>query len=179
MSNNTLTSNQVSYINSLDTQLNNVYLNPTDNPSNQLFLQNIQGYQNLTPAQQQQIRYFAEQNIAAMMLVQSAGVYININSFVNSWGNYGSGFNSGSYTLDFLGNVRLRGAISGGSSGTIAFTLPSGYIPPASCYFITYSNDTSAHTGRILIDSSGNVTVSFTGTTTYVSLEGIVFSVNN
>jgi hypothetical protein len=47
----------------------------------------------------------------------------------HSWVPYGAASSPPAYLRDLLGFVHLRGAIKGGASGSVAFTLPEGYRP--------------------------------------------------
>jgi hypothetical protein len=57
--------------------------------------------------------------------------------FQNSWGNVGgSGIAPASWYLSENGEVRLRGKITGGVAGTVAFTLPVNVRPQYAETFI-------------------------------------------
>jgi S-layer homology domain len=49
--------------------------------------------------------------------------------FQNGWHNFGGSFSKGGFFKDALGIVHLKGNLTGGGSGTTAFTLPEGYRP--------------------------------------------------
>jgi len=49
--------------------------------------------------------------------------------FQNGWTNFSPTFSSAAFYRDSLGVVHLKGTLSGGASGTVAFTLPAGYRP--------------------------------------------------
>lgn len=76
--------------------------------------------------------------------------------FVNSWGNVGGDAPPVSFYLSEHGEVRLRGAIEGGTVGTVAFTLPDGYRPEYSMRFVgalSIGNDIAT----IQVDPDGKV----------------------
>lgn len=77
------------------------------------------------------------------------------------------------YKKDALGRVFLRGFVTGGSSGTVIFTLPTGYRPPYPESFIV--NATGA-LGVITIATNGEVSF-VTGTGTYVYVSSLSFAV--
>jgi hypothetical protein len=51
--------------------------------------------------------------------------------FENSWTNFGAGRTTAGFYIDTTNVVHLKGSITGGASGTTAFTLPAGYRPAA------------------------------------------------
>lgn len=56
-------------------------------------------------------------------------------TLVNSWANFGSGYETAAYLKDPLGFVHLKGLITGGTTNTTAFTLPAGYRPGANAIY--------------------------------------------
>ncbi|WCM26287.1 glycoside hydrolase family 55 protein [Sphingomonas sp. QA11] len=87
--------------------------------------------------------------------------------FLNSWSNVGGISVDAAYRLQGnTGAVQLRGFITGGPSGTAAFTLPMGFRPFKRRAFTTVGGD-------VVIDMDGTVTVYTTGGT--VGLDGIGF----
>ena len=92
----------------------------------------------------------------------------------NEWENYGAGYQSAQYKK--IGNqIFLRGLIRNGSNNTIAFTLPSGYRPPADLKFTTNTNNEGG-TAVVTINASGTVTINhYTG---WVALEQISFFID-
>ena len=97
-------------------------------------------------------------------------------TFTNSWANV-SGFNATRYRLEAcLVVVRLSGAIKSGSTGTSAFTLPSGYQPANTVTLPVYdfSNNVLAY---VTIATAGTVTVTC-ASTPQISLEGLTFPTN-
>lgn len=96
-------------------------------------------------------------------------------TLLNSWVNYGGGFNDAAYYKDPFGVVHLRGVIKDGTdvSGTALFTLPVGYRPPAQELFTVIS---SSALGRVDIATTGNVVIT-SGSNTWLSLDGLTFRV--
>jgi len=94
-------------------------------------------------------------------------------TLLNSWANFGSGYNTAGYAKDPGGVVRLRGLISGGTAtaGTVLFTLPVGYRPAARELFVVLSNNAI---GRVDIETNGNVTIQI-GSNVYLQLDGLTF----
>jgi hypothetical protein len=100
-------------------------------------------------------------------------------TLLNSWVNFGGGFDGAGFRKDYSGQVRLRGLIKNGTVSTtpptnLLFTLPSGYRPPNSKLFLSFSNGLPivigiSYTGDVVVDSG-------TVSTTYISLENIAFS---
>lgn len=93
-------------------------------------------------------------------------------TLINSWVNFGGSSKAAGYWKDRNGTVRLEGMVKSGTSGTVAFVLPVGFRPSGLLIMPVVSNDLF---GFIQIATTGNVTL--TGSTTYVSLEGISFRV--
>jgi len=94
-------------------------------------------------------------------------------AFTNSWANY---FDVG---YRRVGNtVLLRGEIKGGVSNTVAFTLPSGYAPPAQYVGPACLNDGSGNLCILVVQPSGTVAPygSAISSSTPVSLDGTVLS---
>lgn len=94
-------------------------------------------------------------------------------TLLNSWVNYGGGYNSAGYFKDSHDVVHLRGMIKDGTatSGTTLFTLPVGYRPTARELFNVQSNGAL---GRIDVLSTGSVQI-LTGSNVWISLDGISF----
>lgn len=93
-------------------------------------------------------------------------------TLINSWANFGSGFETAGYLKDALGFVHLKGVITGGSSATTAFTLPAGYIPGASGI---YASAGGAALAAVTIGTTGAVQPTIIGGGAIPSLSGIVF----
>ncbi len=90
-------------------------------------------------------------------------------ALINSWANYGSGYNPAGYFKDSQGIVHLRGLVKSGT-GTI-FTLPAGYRP---AYRMLYGVDGANAHARVDIDTSGNV-IHAGGSNVHLSLDVITF----
>jgi hypothetical protein len=90
--------------------------------------------------------------------------------FQNGWGNFSPSWSSAGYYIDSLGVVHLKGTITGGTSSAAAFTLPAGYRPTKSLFFLAASN-----TGEALLEvlSDGSVVPINAGTT--FGLDGTIF----
>ena len=98
------------------------------------------------------------------------GAFTEVTSFANSWVNYGSIYATAGYRKDAFGFVHIKGFIKSGTSGTAAFTLPSGYRPALVEYFPAYTAGVYAYV-NILQDG----TVVPVGTNTSFSISGITF----
>jgi hypothetical protein len=72
--------------------------------------------------------------------------------------------------------VRLRGRLTGGASGTIAFTLPAGYRPSQQTYMPLIAG--GANTGYAVIEPAGTVAVGFTVAEGSPSLDGVTFTID-
>lgn len=97
-------------------------------------------------------------------------------TLINSWVNTGSPEAEAGYCKDAFGWVHLKGSIEAGNSGSVAFTLPSGYRPVERRRLPTTSN--GGQNGNIRIDSSGdvrvvdNATLSGSPVPGYIALDG-------
>lgn len=94
-------------------------------------------------------------------------------TLVNSWANYGSGFNPAGYFKDVNGVVHLRGLLKDGVVGTTSamFTLPTGFRPATRCLFNIQSNSAL---GRCDILATGEV-YAYAGNNAWFCLDGITF----
>lgn len=95
-------------------------------------------------------------------------------TMLNSWSDYGSGYEEASYWKDACGVVHIAGFISGGTiaDGTVIFNLPVGYRPRASEKFIVVSLNAVC---IIDIYTNGNVTIRTGANSGWLSLSGIQF----
>jgi hypothetical protein len=80
------------------------------------------------------------------------------------------------------GIIRFEGAIATSGSNMVPFTLPVGFRPPTETYVPV--DMCSAHSGRLIIDPSGLVTVQgensdTTQATCFTSLEGATFALSS
>jgi hypothetical protein len=103
--------------------------------------------------------------------------------FENGWGNYSalSYVRRAGYAVDAQGQVHLRGTVTGGTSGLVAFTLPSADLPISGADFQIpislsggYIGILSAHpNGIVLFDGpltpNGSASV-------FTDLDGVVYS---
>jgi hypothetical protein len=81
-------------------------------------------------------------------------------TFQNSWANVGGGAQSVAYFKDQNGVVSIRGQLVGGSSGTVCFTLPSGYRPLGLLKAYGRANTSSGEVPMAVdIATSGTVTI--------------------
>jgi hypothetical protein len=98
-------------------------------------------------------------------------------TLVNSWVNFGSTYDTAGYRKNPLGMVELKGLVKDGSAGGNAiFTLPVGYRPAADKRFASIRGGSGM--ARIDVRTSGAVEASEVfGDNTYLSLEGVRFSV--
>ena len=91
-------------------------------------------------------------------------------TLINSWINANTALNpNASYTRDQDGRVWLRGVVSSGASGTVAFVLPPDFRPRARQHLAAYcDNGVTGFPGAIIIDTNGNVTLAGGGTSLFV-----------
>jgi hypothetical protein len=92
-------------------------------------------------------------------------------AFTNAWVNLGGGTPSAQYWFDREGKVWLEGAISTGTIGLSAFTLPVGYRPSTPMRFGVPSNGAF---GELLVNTNGTV-VPNVGSNVSFNLNGISF----
>lgn len=97
-------------------------------------------------------------------------------TLLNSWTNYGAGFQACQYRR--VGDVvQIRGLIQSGTS-TI-FTMPTGFRPPA---ILMFRQECATYKGcRVDVNTGGSVILSgydTGGSNAYVSLDAITFSVS-
>lgn len=97
-------------------------------------------------------------------------------SFINSWSDAGTG-RPVAYRLKG-DRVMLRGAITGGSTGTTAFTLPTGYRPLAGAVLIATVNNAGAYAYITVNGSGGLVQPNMPGGGTGVWLDGMTFTID-
>jgi hypothetical protein len=87
------------------------------------------------------------------------------------WVAFGGGYPAPTYWRDADGVVHLEGVLAGGTLGTVAFTLPSGFRPVAQRDFAAECN--GVH-GTLIVTAAGAVTPS-AGSTAFFSLDGATF----
>lgn len=95
--------------------------------------------------------------------------------FVNAWGNLGAGFSTAAYRKDERGIVMLKGVVAGGAAGNTIFTLPAGFRPVEITLRGTVANGAFGH---VQITPAGLVQHQ-SGSTVYISLDGISFLAEN
>jgi hypothetical protein len=98
-------------------------------------------------------------------------------ALINSWANFGGGFETAGYLKDPIGFVHLKGLIVSGATSTVAFVLPAGFRPGATTDHPANSGD-GANAGRAMIAANGNVTITFAAGVG-VGLSGITFLAEN
>lgn len=99
-------------------------------------------------------------------------------TLINSWSNFGSGYETAAYLKDILGFVHLKGVITGGASTSVAFVLPAGYRPGAMGIYATGpgANVLSC----VTITAGGSVEPTLIGSSGAVpSMSGITFLAEN
>jgi hypothetical protein len=94
-------------------------------------------------------------------------------TFLNSWVNYGQGYNGAGYCKDGMGFVHLRGLVKDGTIDTTVFTLPVGYRPSAHELNIVMTNYNVF--GRLDVNNNGDVVAFAPSSNVWVSLDGITF----
>lgn len=92
-------------------------------------------------------------------------------TLINGWEDYGGGYLKAAYFKDTMGVVHFTGLIKSGTIGTIAFVLPAGYRPAATCQFPVTSVGAF---GYVEVYADGRVYVAI-GNTESMSLAGISF----
>lgn len=120
-------------------------------------------------------------------LVRQQPIFIGItagapsfqNSCVNFDGNSPPAHRSANFYKD-RGRVYLNGVIKSGTSGTVAFTLPAGYLPrDTNANGISFATPASGGFAYVdVLGSNGNVRITNAGggnVTTYAFLDGINF----
>ena len=86
-------------------------------------------------------------------------------AFKGSWIDAGA---NPAFYLDSFGRVHLKGDLSTGTSGTIAFTLPSGYTPSEVLWFVILQTGGAAG-ASLSIATNGDVTIIRTASTVYIN----------
>lgn len=92
-------------------------------------------------------------------------------SLYSNWKNLGQGYETAGYYMDALGFVRLKGFLTGGSTGNVML-LPSDMRPSLRKAFVVFCSATGF--GRLDVTADGWVTL-VTGSG-FLSLDGIVFN---
>ena len=118
---------------------------------------------NPPPFHVEQFNWNWRQWLARLVDVQN---WQTVTTFLNGWSNVGSPWAQAGYYRDTFDIVRLRGRITGGTSGAAAFQLPADYRPAVQMAF-------ACDGGSVTVDTSGNVVVA--GTT--VCLENVSYRI--
>lgn len=106
---------------------------------------------------------------------QTVSTTWNACSFVNSWTNYGGFVDVCAYSKDAAGNVHLKGAISGGTCGSTAFTLPAGYRCHSGDTSVLSLGAVAATNGSVGITCNTGVVVPSCSSVTFIPLDNITF----
>lgn len=119
------------------------------------------------------IKLFAEGGleISGQIVQQTAQTAV----LLNGWSNFGGAYTTAGYWKDKEGLVHLQGLITGGSiaNGAILLNLPAGYRPTAGRLMFSVLNNNT--TGRIDINTNGDVIVEVLGSNAWLNLTGIYF----
>lgn len=108
-------------------------------------------------------------HIGELQVIQAVEPFI-APALLNSWVDFGAGFNPCGYQR--VGSfVRLRGLIKSGVVPATAFTLPVGYRPANIELLNAISNNAL---GRIDIQTNGDAIIRV-GSNVYFSLDGMTF----
>lgn len=118
---------------------------------------------------------------------QAAGDYAPNNSFVleasitatleNSWAKYSIATGNPAYYKDAFGIVTLTGYLKAGALGTVAFHLPTGYLPKVQKTYSVFSGNSPSGTptaAAVTVLTDGSVTI-LAGNNACISLDGIRF----
>lgn len=93
----------------------------------------------------------------------------------NSWEHYGSPYHSVGYWKDSDDQVHLTGCAKSGTLGEVLFILPENYRPGKDrVYPVATYNDS---VGKVTVRSTGEIVVGDNCSTTWTSLDGILFRV--
>jgi len=89
-------------------------------------------------------------------------------AFLNSWVNYGAGWDTAAFAKQSDGWVRMKGLIKNGTINSNFFILPEEYRPPFLWGATVLANDVNQ---QITIQSNGAI-IANAGTNAYISLNG-------
>jgi len=102
-------------------------------------------------------------------------------AFQNSWANLALPSPPLRFRKDPTGRVYITGVVTGGANGTVIFTLPAGYRPPAAYSYTLDNLQTNGTAGTWIgvVGSSGAVQGNFTGATLYIDVSFDTETVTN
>lgn len=89
-------------------------------------------------------------------------------AFQNSWTNFGSPYESAGYYKDSYGHIHVKGIIKSGTAGTVAFTLPAGYIPAEYMFVPLMLSGGTLGYAQILTDGTVTIFGTLSGTLTSI-----------
>jgi hypothetical protein len=95
-------------------------------------------------------------------------------TLLNSWTNYGSGWNTAGYRK-IAGIVYLKGLVTGGTQGTVVYNLPAGFRPIGGMHFANVTSTAGAGSGNV--NANGDILAR--GTTGYWSMDNVSFPADN
>lgn len=93
-------------------------------------------------------------------------------AFENGWVNFGGGLSTVAFRKDPEGRVWLRGQAKSGTAGTVLFTLPAGYRPPARVDFDTIDGTGSP---TYALTTAGSIVTNAAAGNVRVTLDGLSF----
>jgi len=96
-------------------------------------------------------------------------------AYLNSWTFVTASANGAAFVVDDSHEVLLRGNVTGGSIGTVIFTLPPNHRPPD--YPRRFVVESNGGYGLVEVNTAGQVTA-LAGDPTRICLDGIRFRVN-
>jgi hypothetical protein len=107
-------------------------------------------------------------------LIPANGVWV-APSLQNGWVDYGAGIQGVQYMKDANGFVHIRGVMKDGtaSAGTLVFTLPVGFRPPARIHIVAIANE---DVEAMDLYADGSVKIKQNSSATYWSFGSIQFS---
>ena len=117
----------------------------------------------------QRTQHAADHNALAVIangVLATAWTYVNPSggaapAFNSPWANFGSGYQVLRFRKE-LGDVcRIEGAVGGGTTGSVVFTLPLGFRPAASIRFYSQVDSSAGNPGRMDITNTGTVTLTY------------------
>lgn len=118
---------------------------------------------------------FADQRVWVLVVPPSGNYIVGFvdtgwltPTLLNSWSNFGSGFQAARYRRVGTGQVEIQGLVTGGTGPvSTVFTLPAGFRPAATLIFATIANNAVA---RIDVEADGDVRWALGGTNAFLSL---------